>query len=176
MDALNIENTNGLSYAQVYLPSNSEQKEQCISTYYSEKLCNNFIKSILHRTNEKDLYVCGTYSFTPRLFQFGYDLTLIKEDDGYGYCSLNPLDSSTAIWIESGNPMNIPSLYTASLLDASTKTQPVEPVIYRPELKRGDKSFQYLRSPKFDSDWLYRNLFLTLSIYFPFPRKQFKCV
>jgi hypothetical protein len=52
--------------------------------------------------------------------------------------------------------MNIPSLYSAALLDASTKTQPVEPVIYRPELKRGDKSFQYLRTPKFDSDWLYR--------------------
>ena len=54
--------------------------------------------------------------------------------------------------------MNIPSLYSASLLDASTKTQPVEPVIYRPELKRNDKSSssQYLRTPKFDTDWLYR--------------------
>lgn len=61
------------------------------------------------------------------------------------------------IFKENGNPMNIPSLYSASLLDASTKTQPVEPVIYRPELRRGDKSFQYLRTPKFDSDWLYRN-------------------
>jgi hypothetical protein len=32
-------------------------------------------------------------------FFIKYDLVLIKEDDGYGYCSLNPLDSSTAIWI-----------------------------------------------------------------------------
>jgi len=54
--------------------------------------------------------------------------------------------------------LSIGSLYSASLLDASTKTQPVEPVIYRPELRRGDKSFQYLRTPKFDSDWLYRKL------------------
>jgi hypothetical protein len=61
--------------------------------------------------------------------------------------------------------MNIPSLYSASLLDASTKTQPVEPVIYRPELKRNDKSFQYLRTPKFDSDWLYRNLFLIIDLF-----------
>ncbi len=58
--------------------------------------------------------------------------------------------------IENGNPFGIPSLYSASLLDASTKTQPVEPVIYRPELRRGDKTFQYLRTPKFDSDWLNR--------------------
>jgi hypothetical protein len=28
-----------------------------------------------------------------------YDLGLLKEDDGYGYCSLNPLDSTTSIWI-----------------------------------------------------------------------------
>ena len=56
--------------------------------------------------------------------------------------------------------MSIGSLYSASLLDASTKTQPVEPVIYRPELRRGDKSFQYLRTPKFDTDWLYRELFV----------------
>lgn len=83
----------------ISLPSNSEQKEQCIGTYYDEKLCSNFIKSIINRSGERDLYICGTYSFQPRLFQFTYDLTLIKEDDGYGYCSLNPLDSSTAIWI-----------------------------------------------------------------------------
>ena len=57
---------------------------------------------------------------------------------------------------DQGNPLNIPSLYSGALLDASTKTQPVEPVIYRPELKRSDKSFPYLRTPKFDSDWLYR--------------------
>ena len=95
-------------------------------------------------------------SLTSLLPRLQYDLNLIKEDDGYGYCSLNPLDSSTAIWIDGGNPGAIPSLYSASLLDASTKTQPVEPVIYRPELKRGDKTFQYLRTPKFDSDWLYR--------------------
>lgn len=131
-----------------------------MSTYYDEKLCNNFIKSVLHRPSDKDLYVCGTYAFTPRLFQFSYDLNLVKEDDGYGYCSLNPLDSSTAIWIDNGNPGAIPSLYSASLLDASTKTQPVEPVIYRPELKRGDKTFQYLRTPKFDSDWLYQPTFI----------------
>lgn len=115
---------------------------------------------LIHRTNDKDLYICGTYGFTPRLFQFSYDLNLIREDDGYGYCSLNPLDSSTAIWIENGNPLNIGSLYSASLLDASTKTIPVEPVIYRPEIRRGDKSFQYLRTPKFDSDWLYQPTFI----------------
>ena len=105
---------------------------------------------------------------------------MIKEDDGYGYCSLNPLDSSTSLWIgkyifndffylnftiflfikDQGNPMNIPSLYSGALLDASTKTQPVEPVIYRPELKRSDKSYPYLRTPKFDSDWIYRMFFL----------------
>ncbi|CAF0705367.1 unnamed protein product [Brachionus calyciflorus] len=160
LDANDIENRNSPFFTSYNLPTNSDQKEQCISTYYDEKLCSNYIKSVLHRPGEKDLYVCGTYSFQPRLFQFSYDLTLIKEDDGYGYCSLNPLDSSTAIWIENGNPMNIPSLYSASLLDASTKTQPVEPVIYRPELRRGDKSFQYLRTPKFDSDWLYQPTFL----------------
>jgi len=160
LDATNIENVNSPLFAQVNLPVNSEQKEQCLSTYFDEKLCNNFIKLLIHRTNDKDLYICGTYGFTPRLFQFSYDLNLIREDDGYGYCSLNPLDSSTAIWIENGNPLNIGSLYSASLLDASTKTIPVEPVIYRPEIRRGDKSFQYLRTPKFDSDWLYQPTFI----------------
>jgi hypothetical protein len=84
----------------------------------------------------------------------------VKEEDGYGYCSLNPLDSSTAVWVESGNPMNQGSFYSASLLDASTKTQPVEPVIYRPELKRNERTVQYLRTPKFDLDWLYRKFAL----------------
>lgn len=35
-----------------------------------KKLCNNFIKSVIHRPTDKDLYICGTYSFQPRLFQF----------------------------------------------------------------------------------------------------------
>ena len=70
LDASNIENRNNQYFANAYLPANSEQKEQCMSTYYDEKLCNNFIKSVLHRPSDKDLYVCGTYAFTPRLFQF----------------------------------------------------------------------------------------------------------
>lgn len=159
LDAVNIENANVL--VNIDLPATNEQKEQCMITYYDEKLCSNYIKAILNRQNENDLYVCGTYAFTPRLFQFSYDLQLMKEDDGYGYCSLNPVDSSTAVWVEKGNPLDIGSLYSGSLLDASTKTQPVEPVIYRPELRRGDKSFQYLRTPKFDSDWLNQPKFLT---------------
>lgn len=160
LDANDIENTNTQNYANIDLPANSEQKEQCMITYYDEKLCSNYITTILNRNSEGDLYVCGTYAFMPRIFQFSYNLNLIKEDDGYGYCSLNPVDSSTAIWIEKGNPLDIGSLYSGSLLDASTKTQPVEPVIYRPELRRGDKSFQYLRTPKFDSDWLNQPKFL----------------
>lgn len=160
LDQINIENTNSLNYANIDLPANSEQKENCMITYYDEKLCNNYVKTIVSRDSEQDLYVCGTYAFVPRLFQFSYDLRLIKEDDGYGYCSLNPVDSSTAVWIEKGNPLEIGSLYSGSLLDASTKTQPVEPVIYRPELRRGDKTFQYLRTPKFDSDWLNQPKFL----------------
>lgn len=143
------------------MPANNEQIEQCMMAYYDEKLCNNYVRTILNRESQKDLYVCGTHAFMPRIFQFSYDLNLIKEDDGYGYCSLNPVDSSTAVWIEKGNPMEIGSLYSGSLLDASTKTQPVEPVIYRPELRRGDKSFQYLRTPKFDSDWLNQPKFLS---------------
>lgn len=157
LDAANIENT----LVNIDLPATIEQKEQCMVTYYDEKLCSNYIKAILNRQTNNDLYVCGTYAFMPRLFQFSYDLNLIKEDDGYGYCSLNPVDSSTAVWIEKGNPLDIGSLYSGSLLDASTKTQPVEPVIYRPELRKGDKSFQYLRTPKFDSDWLNQPKFLT---------------
>jgi hypothetical protein len=66
---------------------------------------------------------------------------------------------------DQGNPMNIPSLYSGALLDASTKTQPVEPVIYRPELKRSDKSYPYLRTPKFDSDWIYRMLLLGFFLF-----------
>lgn len=160
LDALDIENSQSPSFVSISLPSNTEQREQCISTYYDEKLCNNFIKSIIHRPIEKDIFICGTYSFQPRLFQFTYDLTMVKEEDGYGFCSLNPTDSSTVIWIDRGNPLNIPSLYSASLLDASTKTQPVEPVIYRPELRRGEKSVPYMRTPKFDSDWLYQPVFI----------------
>ena len=160
LDAVDIEDTNSRRYVNYDLPANSEQIEQCMMTYYDEKLCNNYVRTILSRESQKDLYVCGTYAFMPRIFQFSYDLSLVKEDDGYGYCSLNPVDSSTAVWIEKGNPMEIGSLYSGSLLDASTKTQPVEPVIYRPELRRGDKSFQYLRTPKFDSDWLNQPKFL----------------
>ena len=109
-------------FGVVNLPANQDQKEQCIVTYYDEILCNNYIKSILYRRNDNDLYVCGSYAFTPRLYQISvilltqnninkkilisnfffinqFDLNVIKEDDGYGYCSLNPLDTSTSIWI-----------------------------------------------------------------------------
>jgi hypothetical protein len=66
---------------------------------------------------------------------------------------------------EQGNPLNIPSLYSGALLDASTKTQPVEPVLYRAELKYTDKSYPYLRTPKFDSDWLFRTFILNRIFY-----------
>jgi hypothetical protein len=34
-----------------------------------KNLCNNFIRTILNRPNSNDLYICGSYAFTPHLFQ-----------------------------------------------------------------------------------------------------------
>ena len=88
------------TFASISLPANREHKEQCMVTYYDEvrhlyftkknkikkklkilkKLCNNFIKTVLHRRNEKDLYACGNNAFAPRLFQLSVTQKKLKTD------------------------------------------------------------------------------------------------
>lgn len=85
LDTSNIENYQS-NFLSINLAPKSDKKQQCISTYYDEvfllflkrqlskfytiqKLCDNYIKYVIHRPSFNDIYACGTYSFSPQLLQ-----------------------------------------------------------------------------------------------------------
>lgn len=73
--------------------------------------------------------------------------------DGTARCPYDPGDNSTAIWVDTGNPSDLPALYSGTSADF-TKT---DQLIFRPDLYDSQTSkfkYNYLRTLKFDSKWL----------------------
>ncbi|CAH1798132.1 unnamed protein product [Owenia fusiformis] len=115
--------------------------------------CKNHIRVIVPL--EKHILVCGTGAKEPKEFELYSNLS-IKLDKGPGSglakCPYDPNDNYTAIWVESGNPGNISSLYSATYTDA-TRT---DALIYRPSLPddRWAKRYEFLRTDGQATEWL----------------------
>lgn len=127
---------------------NSIQDQEDSRSYF----CKNHIR-VIAKVNATTLYICGTGANNPREFYLSIDrtsITILKEGarrSGKLKCPFDPNDNATAIWVENGNPDNIPALYSATIADR-TKS---DPVIYRPQLS---SAYGLLRTVKHHTKWL----------------------
>lgn len=72
---------------------------------------------------------------------------------GTAKCPYDPLDNSTAIWSEKGNPGQLPALYSGT----NAEFTKADTVIFRTDLfnlTTGRKEFAFKRTLKYDSNWL----------------------
>ena len=72
---------------------------------------------------------------------------------GIGKCPYDPLDNSTAIYVESGNPGDLPALYAGT----NAEITKADAVIFRTDLyskTTKQKLYGFKRTVKYDSKWL----------------------
>lgn len=72
---------------------------------------------------------------------------------GIAKCPYDPADNSTAIWVEKGNPGDLPGLYSGTNAEFSK----ADTVIFRTDLYNlttGRKEYSFKRTLKYDSKWL----------------------
>ena len=87
--------------------------------YFSPFISDNFCKMAPSFNNNMYLYLCGTKAHNPRNQVVYANLTNLGRHQyvpgiGYGIakCLFDPEDSSTAVWVESRNPRELPALYS----------------------------------------------------------------
>ncbi|KAI0216236.1 Semaphorin-2A [Lamellibrachia satsuma] len=97
--------------------------------FVEEYHCRNHIRYVFEISGT--IEVCGTGAYKPRTFELNRtDLSIIQEGgstSGNGRCPFSPDNNSTAIYIETGNPGNASTIYTASFTDFGGS----EPIFYR---------------------------------------------
>lgn len=72
---------------------------------------------------------------------------------GIAKCPYDPADNSTAVWVEKGNPGDLPALYSGT----NAEFTKADTVIFRTDLYNlttGRKAFSFKRTLKYDSKWL----------------------
>lgn len=84
---------------------------------------------------------------------------------GVAKCPYDPADNATAVWVERGNPGELPGLYSGTNAEFTKG----DTVIFRGNLHNlttGRREFPFKRTLKYDSKWLDSklNILLTLSL------------
>lgn len=72
---------------------------------------------------------------------------------GVAKCPYDPADNSTALWVENGNPGNLPALYSGT----NAEFTKADAVIFRTDLHNvtsGRTAYKFKRTLKYDSKWL----------------------
>lgn len=72
---------------------------------------------------------------------------------GIAKCPYDPNDNSTAVWVERGNPGDLPGLYSGT----NAEFTKADTVIFRTDLHNRitrNKDFPFKRTLKYDSKWL----------------------
>ncbi|CAD5206452.1 unnamed protein product [Bursaphelenchus okinawaensis] len=146
----NINDTN-LSVKRV-LSSDANELEDCIRSSLAEQECyvrvrKQFVKS------DGNLIVCVSNAMKPILHQIdGSSLKDLENPrSAIGICSPHPEVNATAVYVEYGNPDDVPSIYSGIRTGQSLENH----LIYRPPLVFNNKEIQpALRSVFTDSKWL----------------------
>jgi hypothetical protein len=82
---------------------------------------------------------------------------------GIAKCPYDPTDNSTALWVEKGNPGELPGLYSGT----NAEFTKADTVIFRTDLHNlttGRREYSFKRTLKYDSKWLdseYRNYLIS---------------
>lgn len=72
---------------------------------------------------------------------------------GAAKCPYDPLDNSTALWVQHGNPGGLPGLYSGT----NAEFTKADTVIFRSDLHNmttGRREYTFKRTLKYDSKWL----------------------
>ncbi|GLH07395.1 Uncharacterized protein GBIM_12860 [Gryllus bimaculatus] len=72
---------------------------------------------------------------------------------GIAKCPYDPADNSTAVWVERGNPGELPGLYSGT----NAEFTKADAVIFRTDLHNlttGRSEYTFKRTLKYDSKWL----------------------
>lgn len=72
---------------------------------------------------------------------------------GIAKCPYDPADNSTAVWVEKGNPGDLPGLYSGT----NAEFTKADTVIFRTDLHNlttGRREYSFKRTLKYDSKWL----------------------
>ncbi|XP_055379543.1 semaphorin-2A-like [Condylostylus longicornis] len=122
--------------------------------------CRNHIRVIQPMDHGRKLYICGTNAHNPKDYVIYSNLTHLPRNEyvpgiglGIGKCPYDPLDNSTAVWVEHGNPNDLPGLYSGT----NAEFTKADSVIFRSDLYNltsGRKEHNFKRTLKYDSKWL----------------------
>uniref|UniRef100_A0A8D8XHJ2 Semaphorin-2A n=2 Tax=Cacopsylla melanoneura TaxID=428564 RepID=A0A8D8XHJ2_9HEMI len=155
---------------QLTFDSDKNSVDACVSRGKSEHFeCKNHIRIIQPIGDGSRLFVCGTGAHAPKTHVINNDLTHLDRGvhmpgvgSGVGYCPYDPNDNSTAVWVESGNPGDLPGLYSGTNAEFAGS----DSLIFRSALHTRSNSghngagFKFMRTIKYDSKWLDRPNFV----------------
>ncbi|XP_044756007.1 semaphorin-2A isoform X1 [Coccinella septempunctata] len=158
---LNLSNINSSNCERDVLNLEPTNVAQCVSKGKSEHFdCRNHIRVIQSMGDGKRLYICGTNAHNPKDWVVNANLTHIGRNFfvpgiglGIAKCPYDPADNSTAVWVEHGNPGDLPGLYSGT----NAEFTKADTVIFRTDLHNlttGRKEFSFKRTIKYDSKWL----------------------
>ncbi|XP_076352751.1 semaphorin-2A-like [Tachypleus tridentatus] len=133
----------------------------CVSKGKSEHYdCRNHIRVIQPIGEGNKLYVCGTNAHNPKDWIIHANLSHIGQHEKYpgigsgiAKCPFDPEDNSTAVWVELGNPGDLPGLYSGTVAEFTK----ADTVIFRTDLydpSTGRRVYPFSRTIKYDSKWL----------------------
>ncbi|XP_055528942.1 semaphorin-2A isoform X1 [Wyeomyia smithii] len=160
---LNLKNVSMTSCERdaIVLDPSSSDIRNCVSKGKSEMFdCKNHIRVIQPIDNGNRLYICGTNAHNPKDVVIYSNLTHLSRSEfvpgiglGIAKCPYDPLDNSTAIYVQQGNPGDFPALYSGT----NAEFTKADTVIFRTDLYNmttGKKVFNFKRTLKYDSKWL----------------------
>ncbi|VDN50330.1 unnamed protein product [Dracunculus medinensis] len=149
--AYNINETIDGLYARVELSVSDRVNEECRQMGHIE--CVNGIRLLFLTEDRQTLLVCSSNAIKPQLHEF--DAKALQQrtfpENVIGICSPDPHMNTTAIYVEWGNPGNIPSFYSGIRTGLSLDNH----LIYRPPLMLDNKEiYSSVRTIYTDSKWL----------------------
>jgi hypothetical protein len=149
----NINDTSSLNlYSKRSLETRAEDKDECLRMGNVESECDNSVR-LMFLTGNDQLFVCSSNAMKPQvrtleaqsLKDVEYPKTII------GVCSPHDNVNTTAVYVEYGNPGDIPSVYSGIRTGLSLENH----LIYRPALVFNHKEVHSaLRTIYTDSKWL----------------------
>ncbi|XP_064483153.1 semaphorin-2A-like [Ornithodoros turicata] len=163
---LNLNSINGTKCDGRTLTANAAAVTSCATRVTRvDYECKNYIKVIQPIGDGSKLYICGTNANNPMDLEIYSDnlmdvpkehLTLSDIGTGQGKCPYHPDDNSTAIWVEKGNPDDLPGIYSGT---AASSTNTIY-VIYRSKLNQNGIIHGYMTTIQYESTWLNRPHFV----------------
>uniref|UniRef100_A0A1Y1NE22 Semaphorin-2A n=1 Tax=Photinus pyralis TaxID=7054 RepID=A0A1Y1NE22_PHOPY len=158
---LNLSNINQSSCERDALILEPSHVANCVSKGKSEHFdCRNHIRVIQPVGDGTRLYLCGTNAHNPKDWVVHSNLTHLGRNTfvpgigmGIAKCPYDPADNSTAVWVEKGNPGDLPGLYSGT----NAEFTKADTVIFRTDLHNlttGRREYSFKRTLKYDSKWL----------------------